>query len=214
MKKRLKIISYVFIGIFVCGAVLNMYLKSDIMFNNVENSTRHQESRSSFNSYDIKFAPDQFAIPDSLFYEKTGKWVPACIKEVEVYMPREENEHSSATNIIMKLVYTILIFGSAIMIFYSLSRIMNSVEKSVVFSWKNVRRIRFMSIGFILLFIAEAMNSIYYSYIASSLIKVSDYSIIKGSFNLSFLVISMVTFILAEIFAVGLRLKEEQELTI
>jgi len=71
-----------------------------------------------------------------------------------------------------------------------------------------------MAIGFILLFIAEAMNSIYDSYIASSLIKISDYSIIMGSFNTSYLVISMVTFILAEIFAVGLRLKEEQELTI
>lgn len=215
MKKRLNIIRYVFLGILICAAAFNVYLKSDMIFNDVETTTRSQENRDDLGSYCINLTPNRFIIMDSLFNEKTGQWMSAYIKEVSVYIPEEENAKPSIADTIVNYVKAILMLGSAGMIFFNFIYMIDSVEKSIVFAWKNVRRLRLIGLGLFIFFIVDAFSFIYSGFIEKDLIKISDYSVVMESIStVGILTGGVVAFFVAEIFAVGLRLKEEQDLTI
>ena len=215
MKKRLRIVRYVLLGTLICTAVFKVYLKSDMIFNDVETTTRNQEYKDNFGSYYINLTPDKLVVADSLFDEKTGRWMLARIKEVSVYIPEEEKTKPSMVSVFMNGAYAILILGSFGMIVFNSIFIMNSVERAVVFAWINVRRLRLISLGLFIVFILDTINSIYNNFIVKDLIKISDYSTIMEPFSsIGLLLGGVIAFIAAEIFAVGLRLKEEQELTI
>ena len=214
MKKRLNIITFIFIGIIILASLLKVYLKSDNIFMEVNNSTERYESKKGYESFSLKLNPDNFSTPDSLFNEKTGKWMPSCTKKVEVYILRDDIEDFYIIDIIVKIIFIIIALTGIFLLLFNFIKILISVNKSVIFDWINVRRLRKIGIGLILVFIADALISIYESVLALGLIKISEYSIIRETFSTNLLIEGMIAFIIAEIFAVGLRLKEEQELTI
>ena len=216
MKKRLNIITFIFIGVIICVSVVNIYLKSDYIFNIEEavDSAADYSSRKSGNSYSLRLGANQFSVQDSLYNEKTGVWMPSNIKEVVVYAPESEGAKFHVADIFVKSIFIIMALTAIIMLIYNFIKIMISVNKSEIFVWINVRRLRRIGLSFILIFISKALMSIYEGIVTAEMIKLSDYSILMESLSVNALVDGMIAFVVAEIFAVGLRIKEEQELTI
>ena len=216
MKKRLNIITLIFIGIIICVSVVNIYLKSDYIFNIAEaaDSAANYSSRKTGSSYSLRLGSNQFSVQDSLYNEKTGVWMPSNIKEVVVYFPESEEIKFHVADIFVKSIFLVMALTAIIMLIFNFIKIMISVNKSEIFAWINVRRLRRIGLSFILFFVSGALISIYDGIVTAEMIKLSDYSILMESFSVNALIEGMIAYIVAEIFAVGLRLKEEQELTI
>ena len=214
MKRRLNIITFIFIGIIICASLTNVYLKSDHLFKSTEESTGHRSRAETGKSFPLRLDPEKHFAPDSLYNEKTGEWMPARIKEVIVYTHKDDKGSSPLLDNAMHIIFILIAFSGCVMIIYNFIKIIVSVNKSVIFAWINVRRLRRIGLGFIIVFIADAIISIYGSNVIEGMISLSDYSIIKETFSIRVLIDGMTAFIAAEIIAVGLRLKEEQDLTI
>jgi len=101
-----------------------------------------------------------------------------------------------------------------IMAVYNFLRIIFAVNKSVIFEWINVRRLRRMGIGFISIFVFNTIMILVHKHTVLQLIEIENYKIINSPLEGSILMFGVVSFLVAEIFAVGLKLREEQELTI
>ena len=214
MKKRLNIITFLFIGIIILATVVESLLKSNTLFIDVNKSIENYESKNDYESFSLKLRPNNFLTPDSLLNEKTGKWMPACAKEVEVYIQRDEIEYFYRDDLVIIIIFIIIALIGLYMLIVNFIKILISVNRSVIFDWINVRRLRKIGTGLILIFIADAIISIYESVLAIGHIKIANYSILMEAFSENLLIEGMIAFIFAEIFAVGLRLKEEQDLTI
>jgi len=210
MKRRLNIITFLFIGIIILASVLEVLLKSD----NMNKNASSDESKRKYEAFSLKLNPDNFFAPDSLFNEKTGKWMLASTEEVVVYIHEDEIKDLNVDGILVKILFVIIALTGSYLLVVNFIKLLISVNRSVIFDWINVRRLRKIGTGLILVFIADSLISIYESVLAIGYIKITNYSILMETFSENLLIEGMIAFIFAEIFAVGLRLKEEQDLTI
>lgn len=160
----------------------------------------------------VALMPEEFLpLPDSVYNEKSGTYVPAMFSQIAVCIPAKPNVwHMLITHLSPFLsIFTTVI---AVILFV---KIIISINKSDIFNWKNVRRLRWLGRALIIGFLAEVLP------ILVTYIEISDQLSIPGySFHMSelvpllTLVLGIVALIVAEVFAIGLRMKEEQELTI
>lgn len=160
----------------------------------------------------LNLAPNQYGhLPDSLYNTKTGNWMPANIDSVIVEYKKEINLYEQLFIFLTSLLYT----AGLIVAFVYFIRLVLAINKSVIFEWKNVKRLRRIGAGFIVAFICNfIMEYINYNF-ASSHILLSNYTISCMSlFKGVNLIFGFISLLLAEVFAIGLRIKEQQELTI
>ncbi|MBR5729790.1 MAG: DUF2975 domain-containing protein [Prevotella sp.] len=97
-----------------------------------------------------------------------------------------------------------LVIVAALVSFISFIRFILNVNQNEVFVWENVNLLRLTACGLMILAVVAAGDELYNG---SSLVEVYEHffdAFLFGVFNL----------IVAEVFAVGLKLKEEQDLTI
>ena len=156
--------------------------------------------------------PDRYdSIPDSLYNTKTGEYIPVNFDRITVESKREIHLVEYIFIFLVSLLYA----GGLITAFISFIRLLLAINKSVIFEWKNVKRLRWIGTGFIVAFICNFIVE-YVNYdFASNQFLISNYKIsfitLLKNVNLVFGFISL---LLAEVFANGLRMKEQQELTI
>ena len=195
MKKRLNIVTFIFIGIIICVSVFNVFLISDFTISESENSTdRH--------SLSLNISMNKDSFPDTLYNEKTGERIPANIKEGIIDISKGDDKQISVVGVLAP----VMVLTAIIMLIFNFIKIIASVNKSIIFAWINVRRLRMIGLSFIILFISDVLMSIYDSIVTSGSV--------MDTLSVSYLIEGMIAFVVAEIFAVGLRLKEEQDLTI
>ncbi|OAV66355.1 hypothetical protein Barb6XT_01978 [Bacteroidales bacterium Barb6XT] len=151
---------------------------------------------------------------DSVYNEKTGIWMPARTVQTIVYMPKEDGKRMDWEDLWAFPMFFIVI-PAFFMIVASFFQLVSAVNESVIFDWANVRRLRRIGIGFIVLFAVLTAWECHHHLIAVDLIKVSGYKIVAGDvFDATTLIFGLITLLIAEIFSAGLRLKEEQDLTV
>ncbi|OAV74801.1 hypothetical protein Barb7_01643 [Bacteroidales bacterium Barb7] len=151
---------------------------------------------------------------DSVYNEKTGIWMSARTVQTIVYMPKEDGRKMDWEDLWVFPMFFIVI-PAFFMIVASFFQLVSAVNESVIFDWANVRRLRRIGIGFIVLFAVLTAFEFHHHLIAVDLIKVSGYKIIAGDvFDATTLIFGLITLLIAEIFSAGLRLKEEQDLTV
>jgi len=151
-------------------------------------------------------------MPDSIFDRKTGTWLPSRIIKTEICAPEKDN---NSFNILWMTPVVVMVLTGFFMILFNFYLIIRAVNKSVIFAWINVKRLRRIGIGFLLSFFAKVFAATYINNLEMNLFDVEDYNIVTSStFEGSSLMYGMIAFLVAEVFAVGLRLKEEQDLTI
>ena len=195
MKKRLNIVTFIFIGIIICVSVFNVYLKSNLSIAEAADSTGSH-------TFSLNFSTNQESFPDTLYNEKTGERIPANIREGTIEAPKGDNTQISVVGVSA----LVMVLTAIIMLIFNFIKIIASVNKSIIFAWINVRRLRIIGLGFILFFVLDVLMSIYDS--------VATSGFVMEALSASYLIEGMIAFVVAEIFAVGLRLKEEQDLTI
>ena len=215
MKKRLNLIT-LFIGIAVGISLYNTFkedfydMKSSFLEGFNEGYARNNSTKKEF--VNVTFEPKMFStMPDSIFDQKTETWFPSRIIRAEVCIPAKDNK--MLKYLLMSPIVMMGLVGFFLIVFY-FYLIIRSVNKSVIFAWINVKRLRIIGLGFLLYFVAEMFARMHYNSLRMSLIDVKDYNVVTSTFDGSILMYGMITFLVAEVFAVGLRLKEEQDLTI
>ncbi|MDR2915224.1 MAG: DUF2975 domain-containing protein [Tannerella sp.] len=213
MKRRMHVITVFFgiaLGMFLYDAISNRFPSFKDGFIEGYNSDSVEKH---YESCYLTLDPENFsAMPDSIFNKKTGKWIPARMMEVYVRIPMKENPNG--LRLLWLLPCVILLFAGFLMVVYNFVLMTIAVGKSIVFEWINVRRIRRIGIGFSILFVVASGINIYFNRLALDLIEIENYKIITSSFASNLLMFGAIAFLIAEVFAVGLRLKEEQDLTI
>ena len=230
MKKRLNFITLLIgiaIGISVINSEAIMIIKESAMvaYNNgyergkmaKELEEQGQDSEAlSYISRDeyliLTLAPVvNYTMPDELVNKKNGKILPMRIYHAMVKVPVERK---NILNLIGVFLGSIFIISGFIMMVFNFLKIIIAVNKSVIFEWINVKRLRRMGIGFVLVFVASLISAFIQNNTIIKLVEFENYKIINPSYDGGILFLGIIAFFVAEIFAVGLRLREEQELTI
>jgi len=162
-------------------------------------------------AFDVK--PVKFSIyPDTIYNKKDGSLTPCRSKVLEM-VPEQPIE--STTFLVSSGLISLLICIMGIMMIIKFIKLINTINKSVIFDQKNINRLRFIGAGFIIFFIVNGIMEYIYVQLLRDTFDFEYYKISGSSIihTLS-LVIGLISFLIAEVFAIGLRLKEEQELTI
>jgi len=152
-----------------------------------------------------------YTMPDELVNMKDGKILPMRIYHAMVKVPIAEK---SILTIIATIFSSFLALAALIMVVFNFLRIIIAVNKSVIFEWTNVKRLRRMGTGFVLMFVVSSIFALIQNNSILKLVELENYKIVNPSYDGGILFLGIITFLVAEIFAVGLRLREEQELTI
>lgn len=203
--KKIKIIGIITILVILCENVLSFSEGID-SFKEGWNSARGTEKVSTANLYSVDVKPTT-EMQDSLYNTKMGHNVPYTITQVETY--------ADFPGWIMLLMPLIFIAGLCYLYgFYCLIRLLISVSRREVFTGKNVFRLRLFAysqatvVGLIWLF--EWVSN---HYVVQQL-QLPGYEAKSGTgFSVEWMLL-MLVILFAEIFAIGVKIKEEQDLTI
>ena len=150
-------------------------------------------------------------LADSVYNAKTGQYVPAMYAELMVSVPREEDSAMQTAGLLLGLL-KLAVGIWAIVLFI---RWVVAVNRSDIFTWHNVRRLRRMGV----LLLASCALTWLLEYLTvhalQQVFALPGYELtLAGSVSLPVLLLGLCSLIVAEVFAIGLRMKEEQELTI
>lgn len=148
--------------------------------------------------------------PDTILNTKTGEYEPAVYKEMAVRISKDQN-------------FTQLIIGgscSLLNIFVSIAAlilfvlIILNINKSLIFEWRNVHRMRWLGILLITSFVLEITPKIANYWGIREVFELDKYMIAPFALQVTDALLGLGCLIVAETFAIGLKMKEEQDLTI
>lgn len=164
-----------------------------------------------FNMKEIALVPEQFNFSDSVYNEKSGTYVPAMYSHMLVIVPVKANIWLMFTT---HLFQTFYIFSLILAIFMFVKLII-SINKSDIFLWKNVYCLRWMGGALIVSYLSAAIPLFITGYELSEVFNLRGYNLHQSELASTIaLVLGIVSLIVGEIFAIGLKMKEEQDLTI
>jgi len=152
-----------------------------------------------------------YTMPDEIVNKNNGKILPMRVYHAMVKVPVERQ---NILNLIGVFLGSIFIIAGFIMVVFNFLKIIIAVNKSIIFEWINVKRLRRMGIGFAIVFVVSSISAFIQNNTIMKLVEFENYKIINPSYEGGILFLGIIAFFVAEIFAVGLRLREEQELTI
>jgi len=150
-------------------------------------------------------------LSDSIYNEKSGEYVPVMYSSMAVSVRTNRSWASSVASGMLGLLTFVAIIGAIVLFF----KLIVAVNRSHIFNWQNVRRLRRMG----LLLIAGFGCSFLSSYLSLCNLRealvLQNYDLsISDLVSTTILVIGLTALIVAEVFAIGLKLQEEQDLTI
>ena len=150
-------------------------------------------------------------LSDSIYNEKSGEYVPVMYSSMAVSVRTNRSWASSVASGMLGLFTFVAIIGAIVLFF----KLVVAVNRSHIFNWQNVRRLRRLG----LLLIAGFGCSFLSSYLSlcnlREVLVLQNYDLsISDLVSTTILVIGLTALIVAEVFAIGLKLQEEQDLTI
>ncbi len=150
-------------------------------------------------------------LTDSIYNAKTGKYIPATYGQLTVSVDTQP----SIVLRILSVIASLTDFVTTIWAIILFIRIVVSINKSEIFNWKNVRRIRCLGILLIISFACTFLTAFLTVYNVEKVFSSLHYSLcLTDMVKITSLVLGLTALIVAEVFAIGLKMKEEQDLTI
>lgn len=220
MKKRLNILCLLVIAVLGYSVFDSIYQLSELFVSSLEKnfsqeineSDKQIELQKIRNMQPVAVLPNDFPLfSDSILNEKTGEYVPMIYSQMIVSVKSEPNLRQMIAAKVASFVYLAAIFFAI----YVFVRLIISMNKSVIFDWKNVRRLRMLGISLIVCFVCEVITIYITSLALSDVFSVKGYSLhLSELTTITNLVLGLTALIVGEVFAIGLRIKEEHELTI
>ena len=159
-----------------------------------------------FSTVDISIKAEKNIAVDSLFNSVIQQNVPCRMSSLET-----EIQPSFINKLILMLAFPLVLF--ALYGFYCMIRVVISVSRGKVFTRENVNRMHLFVYSIILLGICMETYEYLLHKDAVSQIQFSGYELTSYALTFSwfsYLILALFT----EIFAVGVKMKEEQDLTI
>ena len=148
--------------------------------------------------------------PDTIINAKSGLKVPVAHTEMAVQVAKDRNftlliinSSCSLLNIFVKIA-ALIIFVLIIM----------HINKSQIFEWRNVHRLRLLGALLITSFVLDLLPKITNYWGLKDIFAMDKYVIAPLAIQVTDMLLGLGCLIVAETFAIGLRIKEEQELTI
>ena len=150
-------------------------------------------------------------LADSVYNAKTQQYVPAMYAELMVSVPREESTAMQAAGTLLGL----LKLAASIWAIVLFIRWVVAVNRADIFTWRNVRRLRLMGVLMLVSCAATWLMEYLTLHDLEQAFALPGYELsLAGTVSLSVLLLGLCSLIVAEVFAIGLRMKEEQDLTI
>jgi len=149
--------------------------------------------------------------PDSIWNEKESKFIPILYTQALARVSEQQNIPFQFISTSLHLIGVIAVIIA--LVFFI--RLIMSINKSQIFDWQNVKRLRIMGYTLLVSYLCTLIPAVMTVYTANGAVKLEKY-IFSPSFlvNLPDLFLVLGCLIVAEIFSIGLKMKEEQELTI
>lgn len=208
MKKRLLVITFVIIFAF---GMQSGFLGTSFVRGFMDGWNSHDSNPTEHVMFlDVHLTPEvSGSTVGQLINEKTGEVIPANIRSATLSMAPD------SLFLTFETISAFILIGTIIMIAVYFIKIVVAVNRSIVFDWINVKRIRYMGIGLLVVFVLDFGNFIYSKLLVDRLIEIEGYRTIGDeSFSFLYFILGLSALLIAEVFAIGLRLREEQELTI
>ena len=141
---------------------------------------------------------------DSVYNEKSGKYVPAAYGQMIVSVNTQPSVLSRVISLLILIVNYVAIIWAVVLFI----RLIVSINKSDIFNW---RLGVLLIIGFVCTFLLAFLSF----HNVEKVFSVTGYSLSMADMvHITSLVLGISALIVAEVFAIGLKMKEEQDLTI
>lgn len=148
---------------------------------------------------------------DSVYNVKSGEFVPVAHGLLMVGL-------KTPKSLGVRVLAGVLSWVSLIAIIWALVlfvRIIVAINRSDIFSWLNVRRLRRLGLLLILEFGCTCLSAYLTLCSLREVFALEHYELdLPDTVNITTLMLGLVALIVAEVFAIGLKMKEEQDLTI
>lgn len=148
--------------------------------------------------------------PDSVYNVKTGEEVPVMYTGMAVQVDKTHNLLFLVVSGTCSLLNMLFTLGA--LVFFV--RLMLSINKSDIFEWKNVRRLRWLGGFLIAVFICTSLPKLMSYWGIKEVFGMEHYMVAPLALLLTDLLLGLGCLIVGETFAIGLKMKEEQDLTI
>ena len=152
-------------------------------------------------------------IPSSMesfdFFSRS--YVPAAYSSLMVSV----DSHDSVGKVVAKYLLIYLHLGFSLWAVVLFIRLIISINKSDIFNWRNVRRLRRLGMALVVSFCCTFASS-YLDFIGiDTVFSLHGYELsLSELVSTTTLVLGLCSLIVGEVFAIGLKMKEEQDLTI
>ena len=200
--KKIRILALLVIVVFVAEVIMS---NGTADFRRGWNSSGNSRELK-FSTVDISIKAEKTIAVDSLFNSVIQQNVPCRMSSLET-----EIQPSFINKLILMLAFPLVLF--ALYGFYCMIRVVISVSRGKVFTRENVNRMHLFVYSIILLGICMETYEYLLHKDAVSQIQFSGYELTSYALTFSwfsYLILALFT----EIFAVGVKMKEEQDLTI
>lgn len=125
------------------------------------------------------------------------------------------NEKADATDSIFFSLLDWMVIICCIYAIVQFVKMIRNIHRNIIFDWANVKRLRRLGLSLILCFCCSLVTFAINNHLVSQVISLKDCDFsIAFQFSDPTLLIGFTSLLFAEIFAIGLRLKEENDLTI
>ena len=199
--KKIRILAVLVIIVFIGDMVSDGTSAFMDGWNEARDSTEYR-----FSDVDISVKPDKTLVVDSLFNTTIQQKVPYRITSLE----------TKIDSTFWRVTFKVLIFPFALFGlygFYCMMRVVISVSRGKVFTRENANRMRIFVYALILVGLCMEVEHYIQYRDAVPQIQLSGY--VTAPYTLHFSWFSyMILALFTEIFAVGVKMKEEQDLTI
>lgn len=125
------------------------------------------------------------------------------------------NEKADATDSIFLSLLDWMVMICCIYAIVQFVKMIRNIHRNIIFDWANVKRLRRLGLSLILCFCCSLVTFAINNHLVSQVISLKDCDFsIAFQFSDPTLLIGFTALLFAEIFAIGLKMKEENDLTI
>lgn len=215
MKKKLKLFCVLIFVVIVC----DIFSMSNAFITGFTSGMRHGAEKRNVTQIDpnrycyISLLPVEIspktaqAITDKATNKSQQAWPTQLIVPV--------NGKVSVFTAIFKVVYTLAFGAMAVTALVAFIFFVRNVNRNQIFIHKNIKLLRLTGWCLVAAGAIVTADGCYDAYLAQQTFSLSDYVVdYSSAANLSSVLFGLSSLVIAEAFAIGLKMKEEQELTI
>ena len=147
---------------------------------------------------------------DSVYNEKSGTYVPAAYAALAISVPAESQWINFGVGV-LAIIQFVCLFQA--MFFFV--RLVVAINRSQIFCWENVRWLRKLGMLLLVSFGCNLLSEYLNLQVIQEVFALPGYAIsLREAVSITIPVLGLCAFIVAEVFAIGLKMKEDQDLTI